>query len=268
MAGLLLLSGPGAFAQRIVERNYQHYFAEYGLQGSFLVLEAGTGQYTAYNLARCRQGFLPASTFKIPNTLLGLETGAVTDTVEIFRWDGKKRSFPQWNEDMTFARALRVSCVPCYQEVARRIGAARYQQWLPKLRFGQMRVTPATVDSFWLVGSSRITQFEQIDFLQRLQRGQLPIAKRNQELTKALLVLGRGPDWMLRGKTGWAMRQQYDNGWFVGWVEQAGKTYFFALNVEPADGQPATAKFVQGRRALTEQILRQEFGLLGSPGKK
>lgn len=264
-AGLLLLSCPAAFAQRIAERNYQPYFTEHGLRGSFLLLEAGTGQYTAYDLARCRQGFLPASTFKIANTLLGLETGAVTDTTEIFRWDGVTRGFPQWNEDMPFARALRVSCVPCYQQVARRIGAVRYQQWLPRLRFGQMRVTPATVDSFWLVGPSRITQFEQIDFLRRLQRGQLPVSKRNQEITKALLVLGRGPGWVLRGKTGWAMRQQYDNGWFVGWVEQAGKTYFFALNAEPADGQPATARFVQGRRALTEQILRQEFGLLAGP---
>jgi beta-lactamase class D len=257
-----LLTSSLAQAQRIAQHDYTAYFAAYGLRGSFLVLDAEAKQYTAYDVARCRQGFLPASTFKIPNTLIGLETGAVHDTAEVFRWDGVVRSFPQWNQDMSFAQALRVSCVPCYQQLARRVGAGQYQQWLPRLGFGHMRVTPATVDSFWLTGPSRITQFEQIDFLQRLQRGQLPVARRNQDLTKAMLVLSRGPGWVLRGKTGWTMQQGADNGWFVGWVEQNGKVYFFALNAEPADGKPATPRFVQGRRAVTEQILQREFGLL------
>ncbi|MCB2379626.1 class D beta-lactamase [Hymenobacter sp. BT635] len=264
---LVLLTGFGASAQRITERDYQSYFAAYGLQGSFLVLEAGANTYTAYNLPRCRQGFLPASTFKIPNTLIGLETGAVKDTTEVFRWDGVSRKFAQWNQDMTLARALRVSCVPCYQQLARRIGATRYQQWLPRLQFGRMAVTAATVDTFWLAGTSRITQFEQIDFLQRLQRGQLPVSARSMALTKALLVLSRGPGWVLRGKSGWTMQSGHDNGWFVGWVEQGSKTYFFALNAEPANGGPATEKFVLGRRAVTEQILQREFGLLKAEAK-
>ncbi|WP_167852024.1 class D beta-lactamase [Hymenobacter elongatus] len=259
---MLVLGGPVATAQRILQRNFQPYFEAHELRGSFLLLDVSANQYTAYDLPRCRQGFLPASTFKIPNTLIGLETAAVRDTAEVFRWDGRVRSFAQWNQDMTLARALRVSCVPCYQQLARRIGAGRYQHWLPKLRFGRMVVTPTTIDSFWLVGQSRITQFEQINFLRRLQREQLPVSRRSQELTKTLLVLSRGPGWVMRGKTGWTMQQGHDNGWFVGWVEQGRKIYFFALNVEPKHAGPVTAKFVQGRRAVTEQILRQEFGLL------
>ncbi|UOQ74300.1 class D beta-lactamase [Hymenobacter cellulosilyticus] len=269
-AGLLvlaLLMGSTTRSPAVKERDFGAYFAAYGLRGSFLVLDAATRQFMAYDVARCRQGFLPASTFKIPNTLIGLETGVVRDTAEVFRWDGVTRSFPQWNRDMSFAQALRVSCVPCYQQLARRVGAERYQQWLPRLRFGSMRVTPASVDTFWLTGPSRITQFEQIDFLQRLQRGKLPVARRTQDLTKNMLILSRGPGWVLRGKTGWTMQQGHDNGWFVGWVEQNGKAYFFALNAEPADGKPATAQFVQGRRAITEQILQREFGLLAGPAK-
>ncbi|TGE25723.1 class D beta-lactamase [Hymenobacter aquaticus] len=264
---LALLAAKPAGSPRITERDFQAYFAAYGLRGSFLVLDAGTNAYTAYNLARCRQGFLPASTFKIPNTLIGLETGAVADTAEVFRWDGVRRAFPQWNQDLTVAQALRVSCVPCYQQLARRVGAGRYRQWLPRLRFGRMHVTAATVDTFWLAGSSRITQFEQIDFLRRLQQGRLPVSARSQAITKALLVLGRGPGWVLRGKTGWTMQSGADNGWFVGWVEQAGRTYFFALNAEPANGGPATDNFVRGRRAIAEQILQREFGLLAGAAK-
>lgn len=113
---LLLLRYFSAPAQRIVERDFQAYFAAQGGQGSFLLLDATAGRYTAYNLDRCRQGFLPASTFKIRNTLLGLETGAMRDTSEICRWDGVTRSLPAWNQDMSFAQAFRVSCVPCYQQ--------------------------------------------------------------------------------------------------------------------------------------------------------
>ncbi|RYU81604.1 class D beta-lactamase [Hymenobacter persicinus] len=261
--GLLVGLGAAPAEPRVTERDFSAYFAAYDLQGSFLLLDARTGRYAAYNPARCRQGFLPASTFKIPNTLIGLETGAIRDTAEVCRWDGVPRRFPQWNQNMSMAQALRVSCVPCYQQLARRVGAARYGQWLPRLRFGRMQVTPATVDTFWLAGSSRITQFEQIDFLRRLQRGALPVTSRNQEITQALLVLARGPGWTLRGKTGWTMQAGRDNGWFVGWVEQRGRACFFALNAEPRRGA-ATNKFIQGRRAVTEQILRQEFGLLTS----
>jgi beta-lactamase class D len=244
----------------VVERDFGAYFRARQLQGSFLLFDPQANRYTAYNTARCRQGFLPASTFKIPNTVIGLETGVIRDTSQVFKWDGQPRSVEAWNRDMTQAAALRVSCVWCYQQVAREVGAARYQQWLPKLKFGDMRVTPATVDSFWLVGSSRITQFEQIDFLRRLQANQLPVSARSQSLTKRLLLLQATPQHRLYGKTGWSNPSgpNSNNGWFVGWLEQAsGPVYFFALNLETAPGQAAGANFVTARRAIAEQILAQ-----------
>ncbi|HEX8351270.1 MAG TPA: class D beta-lactamase [Hymenobacter sp.] len=259
---LLALSFYSASAQQIVERNFQKYFEEKGVQGSFLLLDAQTNKYTAYNLGRCREGFLPASTFKIPNTLIGLETGALRDTSEICKWDGVTRDFAAWNSDMTYANALRVSCVPCYQQLARRIGAERYNQWLPKLHYGHLQVTTATVDTFWLTGTSRITQFEEIDFLRRLQANKLPFQARHQEAVKTLLILSKGKNWTLRGKTGWTNVTGHHNGWLVGWLEQDGHTYFFALNCEPKNNGPATEGFVQGRRIITEKILREEFKLM------
>ncbi|WP_375434495.1 class D beta-lactamase [uncultured Hymenobacter sp.] len=264
LISLLLVRLGTAPAPIIVERNFQQYFSRYGVQGSFLLYDEQAGRFTAYDLKRCRQGFLPASTFKIPNTLIGLETGIIKDTSQVMKWDGQKRSFPQWNEDMTLARALRVSCVPCYQQIARRVGAKRYNQKLPKLQFGQMRVTEATVDSFWLTGSSRITQFEQIDFLRRLHANRLPATRAHQQITKALLQLSRTPSYRLYGKTGWTGRAvgiatPVDNGWFVGWLERTdGRTFYFALNAEPQPGRTvADTKFVAGRRAITEEILAE-----------
>lgn len=261
---LLLLSSflylGTAPAPPVTERDFEVQFAQYGVQGSFLLYDGATGRYTAYNLARCRRGFLPASTFKIPNTLIGLETGALPDTAEVCRWDGVVRSFPQWNQDMPYARALRVSCVPCYQQLARRVGVPAYHHWLRKLRYGRMDVTPANLDTFWLDGNSRITQFEQVDFLRRLQAETLPVEKRHQRAVKQLLTLQKTPTYTLFGKTGWRFRSATnpDNGWLVGWLTRAdGRTAFFALNVEPQPGPVDDARFMASRRAVTEAVLKE-----------
>ncbi|SDY06155.1 class D beta-lactamase [Hymenobacter psychrophilus] len=246
--------------QAVAEYDFGPLFRAQGLDGSLLLYDETAGQFTAYNAARCRQRFLPASTFKIPNTLLALQTGALRDTADICRWDGTTRSIAAWNQDMPFARALRVSAVPCYQQLARRIGVAAYQQWLPKLGYPGMVVTPATLDTFWLDGDSRISQFEQIDFLRRLQAETLPIAKRHQQAVKQLLILRKTPTATLYGKTGWRFRSagNPDNGWLVGWLARAdGRRIFFALNAEPQNGQPADARFGPARQLIVEAALAE-----------
>lgn len=245
---------------RVEEHNFDPHFARYGVQGSLLLYDAQTRRYTAYNLARCREGFLPASTFKIPNTLIALETGALPDTAEVCHWDGVTRSFPQWNRDMSFADALRASCVPCYQQLARRIGPAGYATWLKKLHYPGMVVTAATVDTFWLDGASRITQFDQIAFIRRLQAESLPVARRHQRAVKQLLLLSHSARERLYGKTGWRFRspRNPDNGWFVGWLERAdGRIFYFALNAEPASARETNPQFASSRQAIVEAVLRE-----------
>ncbi|QNH63343.1 class D beta-lactamase [Hymenobacter sediminicola] len=257
---LFSAAAPARLAPKIVERNLQPHFEKYGVQGSFLLYDAPAGQFVAYNPARCRQGFLPASTFKIPNTLIGLQTGALPDTATLCKWDGVAREFPQWNQDMSYGRALRVSCVPCYQQLARRIGVEQYRAWLPRLRYGRMAVAPATLDTFWLDGNSRISQFEQVDFLRRLHAETLPVAARHQRAVKQLLILKKTSEYTLYGKTGWRFRSATnpDNGWLVGWITRAdGRTALFALNIEPKGGQAANNRFMGARRAITESILQE-----------
>ncbi|GAB3288949.1 penicillin-binding transpeptidase domain-containing protein [Hymenobacter tenuis] len=256
---LLLAAAP---ATPVTERNFRPHFERYGVQGSMLLYDASAGRFLAYNAKRCRQGFLPASTFKIPNTLIALQTGALPDTADICRWDGVTRDFPQWNQDMTFAWALRVSCVPCYQQLARKVGVKPYQEWLRKLRYPGIVVKPNTLDTFWLDGESRISQFEQIAFLRRLHAEALPLDVRHQRAVKQLLVLKKTPAYTLSGKTGWRFRSasNADNGWFVGWLQRAdGRVIFFALNQEPPTGQPANNQFLVSRRAIAEAVL-QELG--------
>lgn len=172
----------------------------------------------------------------------------VTDTNQVFKWNGEKRAVAAWERGLTLAQAIQVSCVPCYQEIARKVGADRYRQYLGKLRFGAMDVHPGNVDQFWIDGVSRITSFEQIDFLKRLYLNQLSVSKRSTDLTKAILVLAKGSGWVLRGKTGWATPDvrpdgtwkvgARDTGWFVGWLEQGGKAYFSPLPSKPPGRYP------------------------------
>lgn len=258
LSALLPLAGPPSAA--IEEHDFRPLFEQYGLRGSLLLYDAKTQKYLAYNPKRCRQGFIPASTFKIPNTLIGLETGALTDTAEVCKWDGVRRSFPQWNEDMPFARALRVSCVPCYKQLARRVGVKRYHEQLRRLGYPGMQVTAATLDTFWLGGPSRITSFQQIEFLRRLQAETLPVQQRHQRAVKQLLVLRRTPAYTFGGKTGWRFRsaQNRDIGWFVGWLTRAdGRSIFFALNAETQPDHIADERFQTGRRAIVEQALKE-----------
>ncbi len=249
-------------AQTVTERDFKKHFDAHHISGSFLLYDLKADRYVAYDAARCRKGFLPASTFKIPNTIIGLDTGVLPDTNYVFKWDGKPKWLKAWETDLNLAQAMRVSCVPCYQEVARKVGVERYKTWLTKMNYEHMDVGVANVDSFWLEGRSHISQFEQIAFLKRLFLNQLPVSRRSMDLTKALILLKSTPDYTLRGKTGLsnaAQNRAHYNGWIVGWLERGGNAYLFALNAEHIGTD--NSRFIPARRAITEAILR-EMGLM------
>lgn len=180
-------------------------------------------------------GNLPASTFKITNSIIALETGVVKDDSTLFKWDGKKRWLKSWEQDLIFKDAFHFSCVPCYQDVARRIGANRMNEYLDKLDYGNMIVDSSNIDIFWLEGDSRITQFQQINFLKRFFESKLPISKRTEKRMKKLMVIEENKNYKLSGKTGWSVRNGNNNGWFVGYIEIESKIYFFATNLSPKE---------------------------------
>lgn len=228
---------------------WQHFFDSAGVKGCFLLYDAKAAQYQAYNPERCEVPFLPASTFKIPNSIIGLETGVIPDAEYVIKWDGVKRSREEWNRDHTLRSAIAVSCVQYYQELARRVGAKRMKSLLDTLQYGNANIGDK-IDSFWLRGRLRITCFEQIDFLRRFQAETLPVSKRSMGIVKDIMRLDSTDKYVLRAKTGWTDTQHV--GWFVGWVETKDNTYFFACNIEMPDNNPKPA----ARRAVTEQILR------------
>jgi beta-lactamase class D len=206
-------------------------FTARGLTGTFVRLDLATDRVTLLNPARAQKRYVPASTFKIPNSLIAIETGAVTGPGEAFAWDGKPALLKDWERDMTLAEAVRVSNVPVFQDIARRVGLKRYEAWLDRIGYGN--ANPGTiVDRFWLEGPLTISAIEQTSFLAALALEELPMAKATQVAVKGMLLNETRDGVSLYAKTGWLSAAQPQIGWWIGWVEGGGRIDTFALNID------------------------------------
>jgi beta-lactamase class D len=142
-----------------------------------------------------------------------------------------------WNKDLSMYQAFRLSAVPYYQEVARRIGKDTMQHWLDSLSYGSKKIT-TRIDTFWLDHSLKITPDEEMGLVKRLYFNQLPFHQRNQEIVKTAMLMEDKPEYKLSYKTGWAPWDSIHKkqiGWIVGWIEENRHPYFFVLNLESAD---------------------------------
>lgn len=215
---------------------------------------------------RVGRRFSPASTAKIPHTLLAVEVGAVSGMQDVFAWDGEVRFIDSWNQDQTFGQAFQRSAVWVYQIVTARIGAERLTAGFAAFGYGNGEIGgPDQIASYWLAAPLAISAAEQVVFLSRLARRTLPLSGRTYDLALPAMALAHGEGWVMYGKTGWASAvagERPDIGWFVGWVEQAAGaapgTYVFAFNMDMPGGMAEAAK----RRAAVERAL-QSIGVLG-----
>lgn len=230
------------------------------LKGALLVYDLEMDLFYSNDFEWANSGHLPASTFKIPNSIIGLETGVAKDDSTIFEWDGEQKMFDRWEQDLIFKDAFHYSCVPCYQELARKIGVKSMNEYLNDFYYGNMLVDSTNIDMFWLEGDSKISQFQQINFLRRLHLSELPISKRTDEIIKRMIVIEENEEYILRGKTGWSRQNDIDNGWFVGYVEVQDKAYFFATNIEPKTKDDIN-DFFKIRMDITMDALR-ELGII------
>jgi len=224
------------------------YFKD--VEAGCFVLRQPDGLVVRYNPKRCAERFSPCSTFKIPNSLIGLETGVIPDADHVIRWDGVQRDRKELNRDHDLRSAIRFSVVWYYQELARRVGAERMQSFLDAIPYGN-RDMSAGLTTFWLGSSLAISADEQIDFLGRLMDGTLPFSKRSQDIVKEITIQREWPDVVYRGKTGSTRGEEggLDLGWYVGAVSRPDGVTLFAVNIS-GHGTWGTQA-----RAIAERIL-------------
>jgi len=213
------------------------YFDQYHVTGTFAMYDNGHAQFKIYNLKRYTDSaYLPASTFKLVNSLIGLQAGVISSKKMVIPWDGIVRSNADWNKDLTMEEAFKVSAVPYYQEVARRIGKDTMQRWLDSLgyaaKYGRA-IIRNDIDSFWLDNNIKITADEQLGLVKKLYFDQLPFQKRVQEVVKNVMLQEKNSNYSLSYKTGWGFKEDGNSiGWVVGWEEENLHPYFFVLQIE------------------------------------
>ncbi|MBJ2173306.1 class D beta-lactamase [Aureibaculum sp. A20] len=242
--------------QEIVVEEFQTIIDSSNVTGAILIYDLEENKYYSNDYQRAKKGNLPASTFKITNSIIALETGIVENDSTLFKWNGENRRLKAWEQDLMFIDAFRLSCVPCYQEIARKIGVKKMTEYLDKLAYRNMKVDTTNIDLFWLEGASRINQFQQIDFLKRFYTSELPISERTEKIMKRMLINEENDTYKLSGKTGWSISDEKNNGWFVGYLECHNKIYFFATNIEPKE-QFDMDRFPLIRKYVTNKAFEQ-----------
>jgi beta-lactamase class D len=223
-----------------VDNNLKKYFDAHKVDGTFGLFDNGQGSFTVYNLSRFTDSaYSPASTFKIVNSLIGLETGQVLDSSTVFKWDSVSFRREECNKDLSMNQAFRLSCVPWYRELARRIGKPAMQKYIDTLGYAQRYgkfVIQNNLDTFWLDNSAKITADEELGLVKRLYFDQLPFQQRTQRIVKSMMLWEKNANYSLSYKTGWGFKENGNPiGWIVGWIEENSHAYFFALQLESTD---------------------------------
>lgn len=251
------------------------YFEDQGIKKSCFILRDNNHESIHYyNKERCLERFSPASTFKIFNSLVALETGIAPDEQMVIKWDGVARR-PEWDKDMNMREAFKVSNLPYYQEIARRIGPNLMQHYIDTAKYGNMRIGGA-IDQFWLNDTLKISADEQLGFVKRLYFNELPFSERAQRIVRSMMLREDTAGYKLYYKTGWSKLPNRDLLWVVGFAEREVSVkepkesmnkgnmraypYFFAENFEvPAND--TTKDWAKIRIDILHNLLR-DYGAI------
>ena len=243
-----------AYQKSEIREALTRHFTDDGTEGTFVGYLIDDYLVIASDKDRSGEAKLPASTFKIPNSLIALETGVVEDPdKDVFKWDGVKRGIETWNKDHTLRTAIAASVVPVYQQIARRIGQERMQKYVDLFEYGNRNIGGG-IDQFWLTGELRIDPVQQVDFVDRLRRGVLPISKRSQELVRDILPVTKSGDSIIRAKSGLvgAETGHPSLGWLVGWAEKGSAQTVFALNLDVREPRHSADRMTLAQACLRD----------------
>lgn len=232
--------------------DFEKYFDGFKA-GAFVLYNLSLNQTIRYNPERCAERFIPASTFKIVNSLAGLDSGIIPDQSYVIEWDGTRYDFAEWNQDHTLETAFQNSVIWYYQELARRVGRETIQQVVDAAQYGNQDIS-GPIDTFWLEGGIRISANEQVAFLKRLYEDDLPFSDRSMGIIRDIMVIEETDDYTFGGKTGTGLRITPHVGWFVGYLETNDNVYFFATNIELQTVEGNIGK----AREITQAILRDQ----------
>ena len=259
LAGLLFINACSVNKAKINDQ-LKKYFEAKNVDGCFTMFNNKDGSVMVYNMKMDTMRFTPASSFKIVNSLIALETGIAPNDSLVIPWDGIKRNRAEWNKNMNMREAFKTSNVPYYQEIARRIGADTMKRWIDSLGYGNQNIS-GQIDSFWLNNSLKISPDEQLGLMKRLYFDQLPFRKSTMETVRNMMIQEENTLYKLSYKTGWGFDEQKNNiGWVVGYIEENRHVYFFVTLIKSPE---PTIDMAKVRMDITKDILKELGFFLG-----
>ena len=235
-------------------------FTDCRISGSSTVYDYKAQKWIYSDTADSRNETLPASTFKVVNLLIALETGVIRDENEVVKWVGEVDTVlygyrPEIYKDMTVKDAFEQSAGWVFIELAKRIGKENYRYYLEKCKYGNQKLSERG-DDFWNFGAFGITPVNQINFLKAVYEEKAPFSTRNLAILKRVMISEQTNDYVIRSKTGWTRYDGKDTGWWVGYVERKDNVYFFATRIQKSR-TVLNPNFGSCRKEITKKILRQ-----------
>lgn len=237
-----------SFNKREADKDWSKIFDNYNIKGTFLLKNVSTNELKIYNEIRSDSAYLPASTFKVLNSMIALQTSVIKNVNDTIKWDKIDKGWKPWNKDQTMKTAMPISCVWFYQDLARRIGKEQMQKWLDLADYGNKKMGKE-VDNFWLQGNLRISGKEQISFIEKLIANELPFDRKIQETVKNIMITDVTADYVIHSKTGWTNQI----GWNIGYIETNNDKWIFVMNQNIINR--GDAKY---RKKITYEILKAE----------
>jgi beta-lactamase class D len=238
--------------------DYNPYLDSLQAEGVFLLLDLKTNKLIEYKGISKDTMLIPASTFKIPNSLIGLETGELKDELTEFKWNGTTYQNQAWNKDQSLREAFQNSTVWYFQELARKIGEKHMKKYLAQFNYGNQNIGGG-IDKFWLSGDLRISPLQQLEFLKALWNEELKLAKKTTQTMKKVFLVEKRGGATLYAKTGWGFTDSTDIGWYMGVVENEKSTYLFVHSLLSKDAR--LELFGEARKSIARRILA-ENGIL------
>jgi beta-lactamase class D len=240
--------------------NCQKHFSNCGVTGAVAIFSRNNQQWVLSDTAAVKNSYLPASTFKILNLLIALETNTIKDEHEIVPWIGKtdtiKYGFrPEIYHDMTVKEAFEVSAGWVFIELAKKIGRNNYKKYLSACKYGNLNLSQTETD-FWNFGSFAISPLNQVEFIRDLYEEKLPFTKRNIKIVKKIMLTEASGDYTISAKTGWTRENNINTGWWVGYLEANNDIYFFATQLLQ-DRKNKRDDFGSCRKEITKKIFTE-----------
>lgn len=235
-----------------VEADWARYFE--GLNGAAVLYDPSAMRYTVYNRELSQTRRSPCSTFKIISSLAALESGTIDPDDSLRIWSGETFWNEDWNHDMEFQEAFRVSCVWYFREIINEIGQGTMQRELDRLQYGNCDSSDwegrqntnnsnRALTGFWIESSLMISPQEQTEVMERIFGDNSVYSQRTLDaLRQAMLTEQEEKEISVYGKTGMGKAEGVVvDAWFTGFAERAEGPLYFCVYLGRTDGKTVSS---------------------------